>query len=133
MDRTVVKIFRSLADETRLRMLIFLTKVDELCVCDFVEILKISQSKASRHLRYLANAGLVLDRKTAVWVYYRIEPKLGREQSLVLEAVKEILTEDQETEIEGMLKKRVESKKCNPQRQKMNMTSTLTKRKARSV
>ena len=42
----------------------------ELCVCDIVETLNITQTKASRHLQYLKNAGLVEDRKSAQWVYY---------------------------------------------------------------
>ena len=42
----------------------------ELCVCDIMEALQISQAKASRHLIYLKNAGLVKDRKHAQWVYY---------------------------------------------------------------
>jgi len=42
----------------------------ELCVCDIMETLQISQAKASRHLIYLKNAGLVKDRKHAQWVYY---------------------------------------------------------------
>jgi len=135
LDRTIVKIFKSLADETRLQMLIFLTKVDELCVCDFVEILKISQSKASRHLRYLANAGLVLDRKTAVWVYYRLDPNPGREQSLILETVKKILTAEQECEIVKMLKKRAESKKsqvCETPLKKTTQKKHSIMRKAKS-
>ncbi|NTV90138.1 MAG: helix-turn-helix transcriptional regulator, partial [Clostridiales bacterium] len=46
----------------------------ELCVCDIMETLEITQTKASRHLIYLKNAGLVNDRKQAQWVYYSIKP-----------------------------------------------------------
>lgn len=62
---------KALSDETRLRM-INLLYVKELCVCDIMEALQISQAKASRHLSYLKNAGLVKDRKHAQWVYYSI-------------------------------------------------------------
>ncbi len=47
-----------LADRTRLR-LINLMALDEICVCFFVEVLRESQPKVSRHLAYLRRAGLV--------------------------------------------------------------------------
>lgn len=68
------RIFKALADETRLRMLALLFARGELCVCDFIVALAITQSKASRHLRYLANAGLVRDRRDGVWVLYGPSP-----------------------------------------------------------
>jgi ArsR family transcriptional regulator len=46
----VARVFRSLADETRLSMLCLLMQQEELCVCDFMEVLEITQSKASRHI-----------------------------------------------------------------------------------
>lgn len=60
---------KALSDETRLRILNLLYE-KELCVCDIMETLQISQAKASRHLIYLKNSGLVKDRKHAQWVYY---------------------------------------------------------------
>lgn len=62
---------KCLSDETRLRIMNLLYE-KELCVCDIMETLKISQAKASRHLIYLKNAGLVKDRKHAQWVYYSL-------------------------------------------------------------
>jgi len=62
---------KALSDETRLRILNLLYE-KELCVCDIMEALQISQTKASRHLIYLKNAELVKDRKHAQWVYYSI-------------------------------------------------------------
>jgi len=70
MDR-VVDALKALSDETRLRI-INLLYVKELCVCDVMETLQISQAKASRHLIYLKNAGLVKDRRAAQWVYYSL-------------------------------------------------------------
>lgn len=60
---------KALSDETRLRILNLLYE-KELCVCDIMQALQISQAKASRHLIYLKNAGLVKDRKYAQWAYY---------------------------------------------------------------
>jgi len=66
--------FKVLADEARLKMLWLLFNRRELCVCDFIEVLEITQSKASRHLRVLYNAGLVVDRKEGLWSYYSLCP-----------------------------------------------------------
>lgn len=67
----LVSVLKALSDETRLRIISLLYE-KELCVCDIMEILQISQAKASRHLIYLKNSGLVKDRKYAQWVYYSI-------------------------------------------------------------
>lgn len=64
-------VLKALSDETRLRVLNLLYE-KELCVCDVMETLQISQAKASRHLIYMKNAGLLKDRKSAQWVYYSI-------------------------------------------------------------
>ena len=66
--------FKVLADEARLKMLWLLFNHKELCVCDFIEALGITQSKASRHLRILYRAGLVTDRRDGLWVYYALRP-----------------------------------------------------------
>ncbi len=66
--------FKVLADEARLEILWLLFHHRELCVCDFIEVLGITQSKASRHLRILFRAGLVTDRREGLWVYYALRP-----------------------------------------------------------
>lgn len=70
MDK-LLEVLKALSDETRLRIISLLYQ-QELCVCDIMEILKISQAKTSRHLIYLKNAGLVKDRKYAQWAYYSL-------------------------------------------------------------
>jgi len=67
-------LFKALADQTRLR-LINLIGDDEVCVCFFVEVLKINQPKISRHLAYLRRAGVVAARREGKWIHYRlVEP-----------------------------------------------------------
>jgi ArsR family transcriptional regulator, arsenate/arsenite/antimonite-responsive transcriptional repressor len=66
------QLFKSLADETRLKILWLLMGQEELCVCDFMRTLKITQSKASRHLRYLYHLGWVTDRRDGLWMNYRL-------------------------------------------------------------
>jgi len=67
-------LFKVLADEARLKMLCLLFAKRELCVCDIMAVLEITQSKASRHLAALRNAGLVTDRKEGLWSYYSLRP-----------------------------------------------------------
>ncbi len=73
--KETAEFFGVLADEARLKMLWLLFNNRELCVCDFVEVLGITQSKASRHLRILYRAGLVTDRRDGLWVYYALRPQ----------------------------------------------------------
>ncbi|MBN1944863.1 MAG: metalloregulator ArsR/SmtB family transcription factor [Bradymonadales bacterium] len=89
--RTLAAVFKALSDETRLSMLGLLLREGELCVCDFVEVLGVTQSKASRHLHYLVNAGLLQDRREAVWVYFRIAENPGVLLSAVLSSLRELL------------------------------------------
>jgi DNA-binding transcriptional ArsR family regulator len=67
--KSLINSLKALSDETRLRIVNLLYE-KELCVCDIMEALKVTQTKASRHLNYLKNAGMVSDRKHAQWVYY---------------------------------------------------------------
>jgi ArsR family transcriptional regulator len=67
---------KALADETRLQMLALLAEHGELCACDFEHTLEITQSKASRHLRYLYHAGLVDERRQGMWIHYRLADDL---------------------------------------------------------
>ncbi|MCW4047576.1 MAG: metalloregulator ArsR/SmtB family transcription factor [Candidatus Bathyarchaeota archaeon] len=70
------KIFRALADATRLRVL-GLLKAREMCVCEVMVALNLTQPTASHHLRILENVGLVEDRKRGKWVFYRLsDPNL---------------------------------------------------------
>ncbi|MGB6717610.1 MAG: metalloregulator ArsR/SmtB family transcription factor, partial [Candidatus Acidiferrales bacterium] len=64
-------IFRALADPTRLRLLNLIAG-REVCVCYFVEILRLSQPKISRHLAYLRRAGVVSARREGKWMHYRL-------------------------------------------------------------
>ena len=63
--------FKGLADVTRLRMLNLLLH-GELCGCNIQYVLKMSQPNVSRHLNYLKNCGLVLDRRDGPRIFYRL-------------------------------------------------------------
>ena len=65
------RFFKALADETRLRIL-GLLEVREMCVCEVMVALNLTQPTASHHLGLLENAGLVEDRKEGKWVFYSL-------------------------------------------------------------
>lgn len=70
------RFFKALADETRLRI-IKLLGVREMCVCEMMIALGLTQPTTSHHLGLLENVGLVKDRKEGKWVFYSIaDPKL---------------------------------------------------------
>ena len=67
----LVKIGKALADETRLRTL-GLLEPGELCLCQLIEIIGLAPSTMSKHMGVLVDAGLVEQRKSGRWRYYRL-------------------------------------------------------------
>jgi len=65
------RFFKALADETRLRVLKLL-EVREMCVCEVMVALDLTQPTASHHLGLLENAGFVKGRKEGKWVFYKV-------------------------------------------------------------
>jgi ArsR family transcriptional regulator len=90
--KTEARLFKALADETRLKILWLLMGQDELCVCDIMGVLGITQSKASRHLRYLYHLGWVTDRRDGVWMNYRLSVVPGSPEDKQLKVLAEILS-----------------------------------------
>lgn len=76
--------FRILGDETRLRALALMATEGELCVCELVAALDLSQPKISRHLAALRDAGLVIARRDAQWIFYAPSPALPDWQQQVI-------------------------------------------------
>lgn len=69
-------IFKALSDETRLLSLLLIYGQGELCVCELICALNLSQPKISRHLAQLRKAELLSSRRQGLWVFYRINPAL---------------------------------------------------------
>jgi ArsR family transcriptional regulator len=67
-----IKATKALSDETRLRMLNILL-VRECCVCEVMQALDISQTRASRNLAILYEAGFLIQRKEGLWTLYSID------------------------------------------------------------
>lgn len=68
----MLKIFKALSEETRLRILKLLEH-GELCVCDIVAALGMSQPKVSFHLSVLKDARLIKDRREGRWTHYNLD------------------------------------------------------------
>ncbi|PIB36727.1 transcriptional regulator [Reichenbachiella sp. 5M10] len=70
------QIFKSFSDEARIRILSLLFNHEELCISDIEHILDFTQTKTSRHISYLKNAGLLNSRKDDQWVFYEIKEEV---------------------------------------------------------
>jgi len=92
-------LFAALADRTRLRLL-NLMNGREVCVCYFVEILKQSQPKVSRHLAYLRRAGVVRARREGRWMHYRIERPADAGAAAILAAALDSFSSDREMQLD---------------------------------
>jgi ArsR family transcriptional regulator len=84
MELSTDDFFAALANPVRLRSLILLTHFQELCVCELMHALGMSQPMISRHLAQLRKVGLVKDRREGQWIYYRLSPSLPAWASDVL-------------------------------------------------
>lgn len=102
--RELADIFKALGDETRLKIMALLIHHGELCVCDIENVLGASQSKTSRHLRYLLHAGLVTDRREGLWAYYRIAANADERVKLLRTSLKKLLTPELIADIEQSFK-----------------------------
>lgn len=70
------RLFKALADRSRLRILNCLLEADgePVCVCEFQPLLGVSQPTVSHHLKLLVEAGLLDREKRGTFAYYRLEP-----------------------------------------------------------
>jgi len=89
--RELVKAFKALSDETRLRILNLLLE-RECCVCEVMQVLDISQTRASRNLGALYDAGFLKRRKDGLWSLYSIDKEGMKEYfSDLVEVVRKAL------------------------------------------
>ena len=89
--RDLVKAFKALSDETRLRILNLLLE-RECCVCEVMQVLDISESRASRNLSALYDAGFLKLRREGLWALYSIDREgLEEHYTNLLEGVKKAL------------------------------------------
>ncbi|QFR49818.1 winged helix-turn-helix transcriptional regulator [Sulfurimonas lithotrophica] len=77
----------ALNDETRVLILRFLDEYGECCVCDLQSSLNMIQSRLSRHLKILKDAGFIRVDRKGTWAYYSIRSPLDKFRT---EAINEI-------------------------------------------
>ena len=92
--RDTIKAFKALSDETRLRILNLILE-RECCVCEVMQALQISQSKASRGLTALYDAGFLKQRKDGLWSLYSIDTESMKDYiSDLIEAAKKAVKDN---------------------------------------
>lgn len=89
--REAANIFKAFSDENRLRILDSLHD-GEMCACELLDKLKITQSTLSHHMKILSEAEIVCGRKDGKWVYYSIHEEGSRRAKEILIAVTKINT-----------------------------------------
>lgn len=89
------RVFKALSDETRLRIMALVFRHGHLCPCEVERLLGITQSKASRHLRYLRNAGLLEDRREGLIVNYHLPASSDPRTEAVLDFLESLLAEQE--------------------------------------
>ena len=82
----VLPVLSALAEPTRLETMRLLADGSEHCVCEVMQALGTTQSRMSRHMQVLKQAGLVVDRRDAQWVRYRRNPDLAPAIARLLDA-----------------------------------------------
>jgi len=70
----LLPLFKALADNTRLRLIAILDR-GEFTVQELVGILQMGQSRISRHLKILTEAGVISVKREGTWAYYRLDPQ----------------------------------------------------------
>lgn len=75
---TPIAFYKCLSEDTRLKCLLLITLKGELCVCDLISALKLSQPKVSRHLAELRKCGILSDHRRGKWVFYQLNQALPK-------------------------------------------------------
>ena len=70
------QIYKACSDEARLRILNLILHNNEMCIADLEMILGYTQTKTSRHITYLKNAGILSTRKINHWVLYSVKDEM---------------------------------------------------------
>ncbi len=74
-------------DETRLRILNFINTYNEVCVCDIENSFSMIQSRISRHLKILKDAGFLKVDRRGRWAYYSIRTPLDDFRQSILKEI----------------------------------------------
>ena len=133
--RETATLFSALSDETRLRILALLAhRAGELCVCQIEEVLRMPQSKVSRHLTVLRHAGLVSGRREGVWIHYSLPEPKDDLQARIIDCLRTCLQED--PQVQADVQRIAEcpplvAKCCEDARKGQSASQSATKRGSR--
>ena len=105
--RELVAIAGALADPTRVRIVAALRR-GELCVCELVDALGISQSSLSSHLQVCRQAGVVTTRKESRWIYYSLSTRYGPLIERIFTELRTVASDEQLRSDAMRLKKRLQ-------------------------
>lgn len=76
--KNIVNSFRAMGEDTRVKIIQMLLE-EEMCICELMVKLNLSQSAVSHHVKILKQADLVNDRRNGKWTFYSID-KQGFEE-----------------------------------------------------
>ena len=82
-----LKTVGALNDETRIQILAFIARHGEVCVCDIESSFNMIQSRVSRHLKILKDAGFLKVDRRGKWANYAIRSPLDRYRLACLEEI----------------------------------------------
>lgn len=95
-----LELFKCMSDATRLKLLLIISTVDEVCVCELMVILGLDQPKISRNLAQLRQVGIVQGSRRGKWMYYSLHPALPLwAKSIILQT-----SEQQQSQLKSILK-----------------------------
>ncbi|MCG7546166.1 HTH-type transcriptional repressor AseR (plasmid) [Pseudoalteromonas sp. THAF3] len=85
-----LKLFKCLADDTRLKSVLIISQLGEACVCELMAALELDQPKVSRHLAELRKCDILQDQRRGKWVYYQLHQQLpGWAKEIILKTAEE--------------------------------------------
>ena len=90
----IIKILKAISDSNRLRIICLIFYKSGLCVCEITEIIGLSQSTVSTHLKKLQDAGLITYTKNGLWINYYINKDLEKTFLNILSALMVKLKDD---------------------------------------
>lgn len=85
----MAKQLKAVSDTNRLKLLAYLKK-GEVCACDFVDVLQVSQPAVSQQLKKLKEAGIIVERPEGTWKHYRLNDSLPTYIQAIIDQLEEI-------------------------------------------
>jgi ArsR family transcriptional regulator, arsenate/arsenite/antimonite-responsive transcriptional repressor len=85
----MAKQLKAVSDTNRLKLLAYLKK-GEVCACDFVDVLQVSQPAVSQQLKKLKEAGIIVERPEGTWKHYRLNDGLPTYIQAIIDQLEKI-------------------------------------------